>query len=116
MRDVFADGLFEERINDPGDDGIHRAYVTICTTPGWLNLNGEHVPDTVENHAKTKFQAFQSVALFLEKEPSFEQLAFIKARALAFQTAPKQHKWDSKPGITGFRLLRKRVAWASTVV
>ena len=113
----FFDSLLDQRINDPGDDGIHRAYVTICPTPGFFNVGGEHYPDADKNKAvlnnKMQHPAFQSVALFLQREPTAEELVYIKKRANLFADLPKKWEWDARPKILGFRLLRARTTWSS---
>jgi hypothetical protein len=120
LPEVFQYELLDVRINDPGDDGYHRAYVTIAPTPGFFNCEGEHYPDSDKNkHAlkkKTHYPAFQSVAIFLQRMPTDAELKFIKDRANKFCDLPKKHEWDTRPKILGFRILRQKTAWSSEAI
>jgi hypothetical protein len=93
--------LIESRLVDPGDDGYHRSPCDVAPTPGRRNRSGS--------------PAFNSVAIFLAREPTAEELATLKARALSFPSLPKQHEWDERPQIRGVRLVREavRATWTS---
>ena len=67
--------LSEDRISDPGDDGICRAPMDFAPTPG-------------------KKGAFNSVALFLTHKPSKLQLAMLVERARRFPSL----SWLGSPG------------------
>jgi hypothetical protein len=114
---VDMDGLLEERINDPGDDGYHFAYVTICTTPGFFNVDGVHYEENSFNCERFppdgRHPAFQSVGVFLQREPTDDELRLIKARAKLFTDFPRRHAWDARPKILGFRLLMCQTLWSS---
>jgi hypothetical protein len=116
------DELVEERIRDPGDDGYHRSYVSITVTPGFYNVHGEHFPAAYSGKFKKqsncsdckegkpaeqhrKWPAYQSVAIFLRRRPTDEEIKLIKTRALAYKDFPRQHEWDARPNIIGFRLV-----------
>lgn len=110
--------LIAERINDPGDDGVHVSYVTICPTPGWFLVDGgEHYEDTEANRARfplnVRHPAFQSVAVFLEREPTADELKLIKERAHLFTTFPRKNAWDARPKILGFRLVTQHTTFSS---
>jgi hypothetical protein len=119
VSDRFAEDLLDVRVNDPGDDGLHRAYVTIAPTPGWFNDGrGTHLEDTEENRAKyaARYPAFQSVAVFLQRPPTPEEAAIIKDRAAQFSTLPKVHDWDSRPKVIGIRVLCCTSKWTTEVL
>lgn len=117
LRDL-AHSILDVRMNEPGDDGYHPSYVTICPTPGFFNDgDGVHYEDT-ENNRKTvvedkRHPAFQSVAIFLQRYPDAKELAFIKERVQLFAQFPKKHDWDHRPKILGLRLLRAKTTWSS---
>lgn len=116
--DEVLDDLLDARVNDPGDDGVHLAYVTITPTPGFFNDGkGVHFPDSEKTKHKHKDKvhhpAFQSVAIFLQRVPTSDELAHIKKRAHLFADLPKKNAWDSRPKILGFRLLRAKTLWSS---
>jgi len=105
--------LVESRLVDPGDDGYHRAFCDLVPTPGRGNEGGRHYTVTPEHPAK--WPAFESVAIFLSREPTAEEVATLKARALALQSLPRRKEWDARPRILGFRLMQEiaRVSWES---
>ena len=117
LRNDYPYELLDTRMNDPGDDGYHRAYVTICPTPGYFNDGkGEHYADTEENRKKVgakRHPAFQSVAIFLSELPTDKELAYIKERAQAFQTFPSKHAWETRPKVLGFRILTATTTWSA---
>jgi hypothetical protein len=117
LRKDFQYELLDVRLNDPGDDGYHRAYVTICPTPGFFNdEKGTHYEDTEENRKKVgakRHPAFQSVAIFLNQLPNDKELAFIKERMKAFQTFPSKHSWETRPKILGLRILTATTTWSA---
>ena len=118
--DEVLDDLLDVRLNDPGDDGYHRAYVSITPTPGFFGNDGTHYEDNEKNRRKfsekKRYPAFQSVAIFLQRLPTTEELEHIKKRAHLFADLPKKNAWDSRPKILGFRLLRARTTWSSEKV
>lgn len=106
-KDPFED-LVEDRINDPGDDGIMRAPMDVAPTPGYENDGaGNHRP--IAAGAKPKWPAFNSVAIFLSRKPTGEELSILVRRAQAFGRLPKVKAWDVRPKITGCRLVEERV-------
>jgi hypothetical protein len=115
LRKDFEYELLATRMNDPGDDGYHRAYVTICPTPGFFNDGkGTHYEDTEENRKKVgakRYPAFQSVAVFLSQLPRDGELALIRQRAQAFSTFPSKHSWETRPKILGYRILVAKTTW-----
>jgi hypothetical protein len=115
LRKDFQYELLDVRLNDPGDDGYHRAYVTICPTPGYfLAGEGVHYEDTEANRRKVgakRHPAFQSVAIFLEQLPTNKELDYIRERAQAFQTFPSKHSWETRPKILGYRILVAKTTW-----
>lgn len=117
LRKDFQYELLDVRLNDPGDDGYHRAYVTICPTPGFFNDGkGTHYEDTEENRKKVgpkRHPAFQSVAIFLEQLPTDKELTYIRERAQAFSAFPAKHSWETRPKILGYRILTATTTWAS---
>jgi len=117
LRKDYKYELLDVRLNDPGDDGYHRAYVTICPTPGFFNDgNGTHHEDTEENRKKVgakRHPAFQSVAIFLEQLPTDKELNYIRERAQAFQTFPSKHSWETRPKILGYRILTATTTWGA---
>jgi len=120
LRKDYEYELLDVRLNDPGDDGYHRAYVTICPTPGFFNDgNGTHYEDTEENRKKVgakRHPAFQSVAIFLNEMPRNKELDYIRERAQAFQSFPKRHDWDGRPKILGYRILVAKTTWEAREV
>jgi hypothetical protein len=117
MPEDFENTLLAVRMHDPGDDGYHHAYVSICPTPGFFNDgHGVHYEDNEKNRRKvgpTRFPAFQSVAIFLQRAPTDEEMKFIKSRVEAFLTYPKEHEWVTRPKILGYRLLTATTTWAA---
>ena len=75
-------------------------------TPGYYNDGrGNHLvgDDSLPN----RYSAYQSVAIFLNKEPDRETIEFLKARATEFALADG-FSWKAKTHkITNFRLLKE---------
>ena len=108
--------LVSSIVYDPGDDGIHRARVTIYPTPEWTNTgSGNHV--RVSETQPFAWPAYMSVRIPLRAEPAADVLDGIKRRALAFAAAgvvDADGYVDVAPfRITGFRLIRERVTTQS---
>lgn len=104
--------LVESRLVDPGDDGYHRSPCEAAPTPGRGNDgSGDCYDATPERPAK--WPAFESVAIFLSREPTAEEVATMKARALAHRDLPKRREWDPRPTVLGFRIVREvtRATW-----
>lgn len=81
------ENLIEWRLVDPGDDGFHRAPMDIYPTPG------------------TKWE-YNSVGIFLSREPTAEELKLLTTRAKNFSALPPITKWSNhRPKILGCRLL-----------
>ena len=113
-KDPFED-LVEHRINDPGDDGIMRAPMDLAPTPGYENDGaGNHRPIAADK--KPKHPAFNSVAIFLTRRPTEDELKILAQRAKAFGRLPKVKEWDVRPKILGFRLVEERTEIVSHVV
>lgn len=104
--DPFLD-LVEERISDPGDDGIHHAPMDLAPTPGFENTgNGEVLP--LKPGKNPKYPAYNSVAIFLSRRPTKNELAMLVARAQKFVTLSPVNRWDHWPKILGMRLVEER--------
>lgn len=79
-RTADFEDLVEERLCDPGDDGYHRAPADLAPTPGYAN-------DGHGGHRKLKagevgeHPAFQSVAIFLSRQPTVQELNCLIERA-----------------------------------
>lgn len=120
LRKDYEYELLDTRMNDPGDDGYHRAYVTICPTPGYFNDgHGEHYADTEENRRKVgarRHPAFQSVAIFLNQLPTDKELKLIRERAQAFPTFSGKQRWTGSPKILGYRILTAKTTWEAREV
>lgn len=136
--DKYADNPFDDlldiRIDDPGDDGYHRRYITILPTPGFFNVHGTHYKEgyTGEFERDSRYcdlckkappkadhpsyPAFQSVGFFLQREPTPEEVKLIKERTLLWAASkpPKTRPWVTRPAILGFRLLKAAITWSSS--
>ncbi len=104
--------LLENRIQDQGDDTIRRSAIDI-------------VPSPPGKERATKRRGvrrdYNSVAFFLSYMPTDEELAVLKARALAFPAAYEQHclkPWEKlvKLQVTGCRLLKQVVRTTSVMI
>ena len=126
-RDIYTH--LHLKIIDPGDDGIHRGFFGIWPTPGFFN-NGcgghfadgqeeealKHYNEQVQERASSysvkplkklrKYDAYQSVAIFFDKELTQDQIAFLDERARKFTSVPKQDEWDHRPNIIGTRFIK----------
>jgi len=103
---IDFEDLLEARPHE--HDGMYwDAFVEIAPTPGYLN-NGSGLcyKDTPVNSKKRKslFPAYQSVKIFLSREPTKKELKYMKERALGFCGLPKKCTWDQRPLILGFRV------------
>jgi len=120
---------FEEIIRNVPDDGCYRP-VSIYTTPGYLNdgLGGhykesekgseavrirytkeraQHFDDDDDDKEPGEFQAYQSVAIFFDEQPSDELVSFMIKRAKEFKAGHfEEHKHEVP--IIGFRLIKER--------
>jgi len=81
FEDLFGEG-FEQY-----DCELVEVPVTIYPTPGWSNDRGNLYQVTDER--PFKYPAYMSVRLFLNQEPTTEQLGILKARAEAFSETSK---------------------------
>ena len=113
-KDPFDD-LVDQRVCDPGDDGIHRAPMDLAPTPGYSN-DGRGKVTKLRPGQKLKHGAFNSVAIFLRRKPTESELALLVKRARAFEHLPKQREYDERPKILACRLVEERVSLTSTVV
>jgi hypothetical protein len=110
--------LSDLRVVDPGDDGIHRGPCDLAPTPGWGNDGkGDHCKITSPAKAKKyPYPAYLSVAIFLSRKPTNEELAILAKRAYEFSSLPRITKFDSRPEVTGCRLVSERVVVESFTV
>ena len=102
-----CEDLVSSIVYDPGDDGIHRARVTIYPTPGWTNTgSGNHV--LVSETQPFTWPAYMSVRIPLRSDLDAPTLDGIKQRAHAFAAS-------SAPAfrVTGFRMIRERITTQS---
>lgn len=113
---IELEDLSDTRISDPGDDGITRAPCDLAPTPGWSNDGHGNEYKVRPNSKKYSFKhpAYRSVAIFLRRKPSDEELAELVKRALEFPTLPKINEWDSRPAILGCRLVKETVLVEAT--
>jgi hypothetical protein len=111
----FPDGnpfesLVENRVCDPGDDGIHMSPYDIAPTPGRVNDGHGKCADedfAKANEWKTLYPAYESVAIFLCRKPTDEELKLLVKRALRFHEVPTSHTWDERPKVLRYRLVRE---------
>lgn len=107
--------LVDIRVDDHGDDQINRSPMALAPTPGYGN-------DGLGNHKKldpgesVKHPAYQSVAIFLRRKPTSEELRILVLRAHTFSTLPKYRPWDVRPLVLGCRLVEERITLVSTPV
>ena len=104
--DPFED-LSETRVDDHGDDAIGRAPMALAPTPGYSNDGHGNISE-VGPGEDPKYAAYNSVAIFLSREPSDGELALLAERAMKFATLPPIKDWDHRPKILGFRLVAER--------
>jgi hypothetical protein len=109
---VELGSLSDTRIADSGDDGTRESPCDLAPTPGWSN-NGNGKSYRVRPNNKRyryKHPAYNSVALFLRRRPSDDELTELVKRALEFPTLQKVHPWEARPTeILGCRLLKEAV-------
>ena len=106
---VELGSLSDTRIADSGDDGTRQAPCDLAATPGWSS-NGKGKAYPVKPESKKyqyKYPAYNSVALFLRRKPTEEELAELVKRTQEFPTLPKIHPWDSRPQVLGCRLVKE---------
>jgi len=107
--------LIDYRVDDHGDDQINRAPMSLAPTPGYGN-------DGHGNHKKLSFgesakhPAYQSVAIFLRRKPTYDELRVLVLRANTFPALPKEKPWDHRPAILGCRLVEELTTLTSTPV
>ena len=90
----------------PDDHGSMRPC-SIWTTPGWVNNgNGKHLRDNTSQAKglKTKYPAYNSVAIFMDRKPTPSEIEDMKVRAFAFAMAQTNSR---KINIEGFRLITR---------
>lgn len=107
--------LYDTRVSDPGDDGIMRAPNDLAPTPGWSN-DGHGGHYRVDADHPFKHPAYQSVAIFLSREPTSEELAELVKRATSFSQLSRRREWDDRPTILGCRLVKERLELIDTLV
>lgn len=98
--------LSDLRLVDPGDDGFHRAPCDLAPTPGWSNDGYGHAYRVSRKHG-FEHPAYNSVAIFLGRRPTDQELAQMLARARAFPNLLKTYSWRCHPMILGCRLIRE---------
>jgi hypothetical protein len=112
---VIIEDLTEDRINDPGDDGIMRAPMDLAPTPGFENIgDGKILP--LKAGKKPKHPAYNSVAIFLSRKPTEDEFAFLILRTRKFVELPPVTKWEQRPKILVIRLVEERMEIVSRVV
>jgi len=106
------DELSDTRVADPGDDDVHPSPCDLAPTPGWSN-NGKGKTYQVRPNSKRygyKYPAYNSVAIFLRRRPTEEELHELVKRAVEFTRSPKVHQWETRPNeILGCRLVKEAV-------
>jgi len=111
----FFESLHEQRVDDHGDDHIARAPMALAPTPGWGRRDdGNHYE--LEDGEEAPHPAYQSVAIFLSRQPTQEELQALAARAYAFPQLPREKPWDARPKILGCRVVEERTVLFSTPV
>jgi hypothetical protein len=108
-KNPFED-LIDIRLCDPGDDGYFRSPCDIAPTPGRVNNGNGVCADIGSAKAKkwkTRYPAFESVAIFLTRKPTEEEFKLLLDRANRFHEVPKKHEWDSRPQVLRCRLVRE---------
>jgi hypothetical protein len=83
--------LSECRVADPGDDGVTRAPWDLAPSPGLPIV-------------------YNSVAIFLNRRPTDQELQELIKRTLAFAKLPQFEDFDQRPKIVGCRLVAEQVA------
>ena len=104
--DPFED-LVEDRVDDHGDDAIGRAPMALAPTPGYSN-DGSGKISKVEPGAKPKLAAYNSVAIFLSRKPTDEELLILVERSKKFSSLSPIKPWDHRPKFLGCRLVEER--------
>lgn len=104
--------LSDTRISDPGDDGIMRAPNDLAPTPGWSN-NGHGKHYKVDSAHPFKYPAYQSVAIFLSRKPTDEELSELIKRAVSFFQLPTK-RGTTPPKVLGCRLVAEKLELVST--
>lgn len=100
--------LSDCRVADPGDDGICLAPMDLAPTPDRYNEGkGEHYLAPLG--IAYQEPAYHSVAIFLQREPTQDEITILTQRAKEFELLPKIKDWDSRPKILGCRLVSETV-------
>ena len=114
------ESLIGQMVDDPGDDGIHRAPMALAPTPGWINDgHGKHIKLDEATHtelrkAKKRYPAYNSVAICLTRKPKDKELKLLVERAMKFSSAPKRKDWSALPKVTGCRLVEESTVLKET--
>ena len=100
-------------INQSDDKGCYRPC-TIWPTPGWYNdgKGNHHQRPPGKQPKRGQYPAYQSVAIFFEKRPSDNVIAWLKKRAEGYEAARKAaYDWNrgEAPKILGWRLIRHEI-------
>jgi len=103
-KDPF-ENLVEERVSDPGDDGIMRAPMDLAPTPGYES-NGAGGTLYFASSCP-KHPAYNSVAIFLSRRPTAKELTMLADRARRFAGATKIFGETLK--VIGCRLVKETV-------
>lgn len=109
--------LFSTRVDDPGDDGIHRTPVSLAPTPGLSNDGHGRVRELRPGQVP-KYAAFHSVAIHLRLRPSQPELDELKRRVLMYSELPQldDERFRTRPRILACRLVEERTVLAETAV
>jgi len=99
--------LVEDRVDDHGDDAIGRAPMALAPTPGYSN-DGHGAVTELEPGEKAKYAAYNSVAIFLSRKPTDNELQILVERAKKFEMLAPIKKYEERPKILGFRLVEER--------
>ncbi len=118
------DNPFQFVINLGDEHGCHRP-TTLYPTPGWFSIGGDCFRDGEEEKALEarnkknaeakdsplrKYGANNSVAIFMDREPTTEEITILKERAYKFAEFCKTHPNEFEQreiSIEGFRIVKK---------
>ena len=128
LADVFREEMGSNTILDdmccdvPNEDD-HRAPCGIWPTPNRYNDGyGRHFDGDPQLPQQGRHEAYESVAIFLNKVPTEEQISIMKERAMAFCAhAWQQHGrmsefYQAEIIVLGFRLITREVTIIETDV
>lgn len=104
--DPFED-LVTTRVDDHGDDAICRAPMALAPTPGYSN-DGRGNVTKLKPGEKPKHAAYNSVAIFLDRKPTDQELLVLIERSEKFAGLPPIKRWDHRPKILCCRLVEER--------